>query len=71
MHTPHPSLWFFIASQLGFEISSAWTSSTYDASAIASLFTHTWFGIKFKYDKGVEIFMGDIYSLSYYPHYWK
>ena len=33
IHTFHPSLWFFVASLLGFEISSAWKSITeYDSA---------------------------------------
>ena len=54
-----------------FEISSAWTSSTEYALAMDSLFPQNWFGPQFKYAKGVNIFMGDIDSLSSYPHYWK
>ena len=36
-----------------------------------SIFPQTWFGPQFKHAKGVEIVMGDIESLSSYPHYWK
>ena len=70
IHTSHPSLCFFVASSLGFLISSAWTSSTYYDSDMTSLFPQTWFGPQFKHAKGMEIFMGDIESLSTYPHYW-
>ena len=34
------------------------------------IFIQTWFGPQFKHAKGVDIFMGDIDSLSSYPHYW-
>ena len=61
----------FFTSWLGFEISSALISSTEYASAMDSLFTQTWFGPQFKHDKWVDIVMGDIESLSSYPHYWK
>ena len=71
IHTSHPSLWFFVASSLGFEISSAWTSSTEYASAMDSIFPQTRFGPQFKHAKGVDIVMGDIEYLSSYPHYWK
>ena len=70
IHTPHPSLCFFVAYSLGFEISSAWTSSIEYASDMASIFPQTWFGPQFKHVKGVDIFMGDIESLSSYPNYW-
>ena len=36
-----------------------------------SLFSQTLFGPQFKHDKGVDIVMGDIESLSTYSHYWK
>ena len=71
IHTYHPSLCFFVASSLGFEISSAWTSSTEYSSAIASIFPQNWFGPKLKHAKGMDIVMVDIESLSSYPHYWK
>ena len=71
IHTYHPSLWVFVASSLGFEIYSVWTSSTEYASAMASIFNQNWFGTKLKHAKGVEIVMVDIESLSSYPHYWK
>ena len=71
IHTYQTSLWFFVASSLGFEIHSAWTSSTEYASAMVYIFPHTWFGPQLKHAKGVDIVMGDIESLSSYPHYWK
>ena len=60
IHTSHPLLWFFVASSLGFEISSMWTSSTDYASDMASLFPQTWFVPKSKHAKGVDIVMVDI-----------
>ena len=71
IHISHPSLWFSVASLLGFEISSAWKSSTEYASAMDSIFRQTWFGPQFKHAKGVDIFMGDIESLSSYANYLK
>ena len=38
---------------------------------MASIFPQTWFVLQFKHAKGVDIFLGDIESLSSYPHYWK
>ena len=64
IHTSHSSLWFLVDSSLGFEISSAWTSSTYFASAVASIFPQTLFGPQFKHAKGVDIFMGYIEPLT-------
>ena len=69
IHKYHPSLWFFVASSLGFEISSAWTSSTEYALVMASILPQTWFGTQFKHAKGFDIVMGDIEFLCYYPHY--
>ena len=71
IHTSHPSLWFFVASLLGFEMSSAWTSIVEYASDMAYLFPHTWFGPQLKHAKGVDMVMGYIESLLSYPHYWK
>ena len=52
----HPTLHYsFFSSSLGFEISYAWTSSTYYASDMAYLFPRTWFGPHFKHAKGVDI----------------
>ena len=71
IHTSHSSLWFFFASSLGFEIYSAWTSSTEYDLATDSIFPQTWFGTQLKHAKGVDIVMEDIESLSSYPHYRK
>ena len=59
----------FVASSLRFEISYAWKSSREYASDMASLFPQTWFVPQFKHAKGVDGVMGDIESLSSYPHY--
>ena len=71
IHRYQSSLCFFVASSLGFDTYSSWTSNTELASSMAFILPHTRFGPKFKHTKGVDIFMGDIYSLSNYPHYWK
>ena len=71
IHTSMPSSFFFAASTLGFNISSAWTSSIEFASYMASLSPWTSFGTKFKHAKAVEIGMGDMESLSTYTYYWK
>ena len=71
IHTYHPSLCSFVDSSLGFGISCDWTSSTEYASAISSIFPQTQFGPQFKHSKGADIVMGDIESLSIYPHYCK
>ena len=70
IQTFHPSLCFFVAYSLGFEIYSSWTSSTEYASDMDSIFNRTWYVTHFKHAKGVVIIMGDIAPLSYYPHYW-
>ena len=58
--TSQSSLCFFVASSLGFKISSVWTSNTNFGSSMDSSFPHTLFGHKFKHAKGVDIVMGDI-----------
>ena len=50
----------FVASSLGFEISSACTPITEYASYMTSIFTQTFFGPQFKQVKGVDIVMVDI-----------
>ena len=69
--TSHSSIWFLVASSLGFEIASAWKSNTEFASDMTSIFPKTRFGYQLKHAKGVDILMGDIESLSTYPHYCK
>ena len=54
IHTSQSSLCFFVASTLGFKISTDFGSS------MDSSFPHTLFGHKFKHAKGVDIVMGDI-----------
>ena len=71
IHTSHPSILFFVDSSSGFEIYSAWTSSTEYASSMSSLLPQTWSGPQLKHAKGVEIVLGDMESLSSYPHYWE
>ena len=71
IHKYHSSLWFFVASSLGFEIYSAWTSITEYASDMDSIYPPNWFGPQFRHSKGVDIVMGEIESLSFYPQYWK
>ena len=70
IHTSQPSLWFFIASYLGFAIFPAWTSNIFFCFVYGlSLSPHPFFP-KFKHSKAVDIAMGDMKSLSTYPHYW-
>ena len=60
IHKHQSSLWFFVASSLGFEIYSAWTSNIEFASYMSTISPRTHFGPKFKHAKGVDIVMGDI-----------
>ena len=71
IHTSQLPLWFIVTSSLGFEISSAWKSSTEYASAMNPIFHQNRFVPQFKHTKGMEIVMGYIESLSSYTHYWK
>ena len=69
----HPTLHSGFSSllQWGLKYLPLWTSSPDFTSAMSSISPYTRFGPQFKHARGVDIAMGDIKSISTYPHYWK